>query len=85
MSAYDRIFSPYLEIALTPEDREIWQRMTYPQTVTYMNGHVMDIGTVRYMTEENSIFRPMQPAMAARIRLSSAERLGVLNDRFAIY
>jgi len=85
MSAYDRQSSPYFGIALTSEDREIWQRMTYPQTVSYMNGHVMDIGTVRYMTEENSIFHPMQPAMAARVRFSSAERLGVLNDRFAIY
>jgi len=85
MSVYDRQFPTYLDIALTDEDRKIWDRMPYPACNTYMQGHTMDTGISQYMTIQNWMVTPMQPSMAARIRIDSAERLGVLNDRFAIY
>jgi len=59
--------------------------MPYLACNNYMQGHTMDVGIAHYMTWENYVVRPMQPSMAARIRIESAERLGVLNDRFAIY
>jgi len=85
MSIYDRNFSTYLDIALTDEDREIWDRMPYRVCNTYMQAHQMDTGISHYMTWENYIVRPMQPSVAVRVRFESAQRLGVLNDRFAIY
>jgi len=73
------------EIPLTDEDRRIWDRMSYFACYNYMQGHSMDTGISRYMTVQNWIVTPMQPAQSARIRIDSAERLGVFNDRFAIY
>jgi len=85
MSKYDRQFPTYLDIALTEEDRRIWDRMPYLACNNYMQGHTMDTGISHYMTIQNWIVTPMQPSMAARIRIRSAERLGVCDDRYAIY
>jgi len=85
MSTYDRKFATYLDIALTDEDRKIWNKMSYPVCNNYMQGHTMDVGISHFMMMHNWVVTPMQPSMAARIRIESAERLGVLDDRFAIY
>jgi len=85
MSKYDRQFPTYLDIALTEEDRRIWDRMPYLACNNYMQGHTMDTGISQYMTVQNWIVTPMQPSMAARIRINSAERLGVFDDKYAIY
>jgi len=85
MSKYDRQFPTYLDIGLTEEDRRIWDRIPSLACNNYMRGHTMDTGISHHMTIQKWIVTPMQPSMAARIRINSAERLGVLDDRYAIY
>jgi len=91
MSKYYRQFSTYLDIALTEEDRRIWGRMPYLARNNYTQGHIMDAATSQCTTIQKVwpcmywTVTPMQPSMAARIRINSAERLGILHDRYAIY
>jgi len=91
MSKYDRQFPTYLDIALTEEDRRIWDRMPYLACNNYMQGHTMDTGISQCTTIQKVwpcmywIVTPMQHSRAARIRINSAERLGVFDDRYAIY